>query len=344
MDVSILICTYNSTKRLPETLCHLSYQKVPGNIQWEILVVDYASKDGTPELALQLWDNDAVPLRIFHEKKAGKSHALETGFRNAKGKVVCIVDDDNWVCEDYVRIAYETMAAHSDVGIIGARGEAACEILPPPWFEEHKGSYAVGPQGKERGYAKQDRLWFWGAGSAIRREAWLKLKEKGFKALINFSRDGVSSKKTSTGGEDGELCYAIQLAGYRPWYEPDLAYKHFIPAKRLTFDFYKKNQQTLVASLPIILIYYANVVALDRFKGKLIRIMYRNWYLHVFAIFGQFCKGLLLTLFRRKGFEYHQCIMQVQMLKRKFEAINKIGPRNFRNIVQRIDNLKMIGK
>ena len=282
-----------------------------------------------------------VPLRVFHENKAGKSQALETGFRNAQGKVVCIVDDDNWVCEDYVRIAYETMEAHTDVGIIGSRGEAACEISPPPWFEEHKGAYAVGPQGKERGYASQDRLCFWGAGSAIRREAWLKLYDKGFKALINFSRDGVSSKKTSTGGEDGELCYAIQLTGYRLWYEPDLAYQHFIPSERLSIDFYIKNQQNLGSSLPIVLIYYANVVSTDRFKGKLIRIVYRNWYLHMLSIFVQACKLLIITLYKGKFFKYRKVVMQSNIFYKKIFTLIDIGSRDFKNIVQKIDKLKI---
>lgn len=242
MDVSILICTYNSAKTLPQTLSYLSRQKVPETIEWEILIVDYASQDGTTALALQLWNNDAVPLRIYHESEAGKSPALETGFRNARGKVVCIVDDDNWVCEDYVRVAYETMDAHPDVGVIGAFGEAACEVSPPFWFEEFKTSYAVGAQGRERGYARQDRLWFWGAGSAIRRAAWLKLKEKGFKALLNPSRsDGIFFHDGFTGGEDPELCYAIQLVGYKLWYEPDLIYKHFIPAKDLPLAFSKTH-------------------------------------------------------------------------------------------------------
>ena len=86
----------------------------------------------------------------------------------------------------------------------------------------------------------------------------------------------------------------FKIQGYHPWYEPDLAYKHFIPAKRLNIDFYFKNQQNLCGSLPIILIYYANVVSTDSFKGILIGIIYRDWYLHILAMFIQTCKVLVI--------------------------------------------------
>jgi len=49
--VSVIICCYNSVKRLPVTLAHLKSQVVFGQIPWEVIVIDNASTDRTAEVA-----------------------------------------------------------------------------------------------------------------------------------------------------------------------------------------------------------------------------------------------------------------------------------------------------
>ncbi len=51
--VSIIICCYNSERRLPETLAHLFTQQVSEDIPWEIIVVNNASSDATSRIAAQ---------------------------------------------------------------------------------------------------------------------------------------------------------------------------------------------------------------------------------------------------------------------------------------------------
>src|SRR5437867_4426773 len=138
-SVSVVICCHNSAQRLPETLGHLARQKFEASIPWEVIVVDNASTDETPKIARNCWPAQARSiLRIVPEPQPGLSHARIRGFAEAKYAIVCFIDDDNWVCPDWVQTVAKTMSLHPEVGACGGRIEAVCEIEPPPWFETYK--------------------------------------------------------------------------------------------------------------------------------------------------------------------------------------------------------------
>ena len=300
IDLTVLICTHCSAKRLPQTLDHLKKQKHADHIIWEVIIVDYVSSDDTVTIAKDIWHDCQIPLRVIHETEAGKTPALESGLKSARGVSVCIVDDDNWVNEDYVTTAHKVMKDHPDVGVIGAFGEAHCEIDPPEWFDEYQGVYAVGSQGKSRGYVEEyGKLYFWGAGCVIRREAWLKAKARGFVPILNPTRGEGSTtfKKGFTGGEDPELCFAIQLVRYRLWYEPDLKYKHFIPKGRLTPEFIDNAIGGVSAAGPILRVYLAEVTPFS-WIGIIRRVLYKSWSLHMLYLLLKYSYLLIKTNFQ----------------------------------------------
>jgi hypothetical protein len=100
--VSVVLCCYNSVGRLPETLRHLSMQRLPSGCQWEVLLVDNASQDDTAFVASGLWEDlgRPAPLRIVHEPIPGLSSARNAGIRNACYEYVILCDDDNWLAPD----------------------------------------------------------------------------------------------------------------------------------------------------------------------------------------------------------------------------------------------------
>lgn len=275
MDVSVLICTYNSALRLPQTLSHLRQQRTARNLSWELVIVDFASSDGTLAVAREQWRDEQIPLICLTEHAAGKSPALATGLRAASGEAVCIVDDDNWVAEDYVATAYEIITKYPEVGVIGARGEAACEIEPPWWFDSLRYMYAVGPQAPSSGFVGSNCFSFWGAGCVLRRSAWDAIVNSGFRPIFNPSRsDGINFNPGFTGGEDPEMCLAIQLAGYRLWFEDRLRYKHWIPAARLTPEYIEKTAIGVNMASPILKLYQAKLrpaIGASYCKQKLMR-------------------------------------------------------------------------
>jgi glycosyltransferase involved in cell wall biosynthesis len=236
--VSIVICCYNSAKRLPDTIKHLIKQEVTLGISWEVIVVDNASTDNTAQIAQSLWTlNDLTPLRVVKEPRPGLNHARIKGINEAKYEIVSFLDDDNWAPTNWVKLVLEIMTKHPEVGACGVRSEAETEIEPPIWFNIYSSGYVIGKQADKSGDITWSKGWLWGAGLIIRKKAWDDLFSNGFKPTLS----GRSGDKV-TSGEDVELCYALRLAGWRLWYSDELVLKHYITLERLTTNYLSKLQ------------------------------------------------------------------------------------------------------
>ncbi len=183
--VSVVVCCHNSAERLPQTLAHLAAQQVGSEILSEVIVIDNASTDSSAQVARECWPQDcAVPLRVIHEPQLGLSYARIRGFKESRYEFVCFVDDDNWVCPEWIQIVAETMTQHPEVGACGGFIDSVCEATPPQWFERHKSSYAPGAQGQEEGGDVTWRRFLMGAGLTIRKSAWQHIFDNGFTFLL----------------------------------------------------------------------------------------------------------------------------------------------------------------
>lgn len=94
MNISVVICTYNNKACLIQTLVSLAQSNVHSHIQWEILVVDNNSTDGTNRAVESFIKEWNAQFRYFFEPRQGKGYALNTGVRAAKGDVIAFTDDD----------------------------------------------------------------------------------------------------------------------------------------------------------------------------------------------------------------------------------------------------------
>ena len=237
--ISFLVCTYNGAARLAETLSCLARQLTLPDIEWEVILVDNASTDGTTELAQKLWADLGVPvpLHLLRESRPGKQYALETAVNQVRYGYTCIVDDDNRLAADYMRVGWEILEAQPQVGVLGGANTATFEGQEPPWFATFQHCYAVGPQLDRIGGGfipladgNTGRNVLWGAGMFVRTALWYKLRELGFQSLFS----GRQGEANLTAGEDDELCYVAQLVGYEVWYSSRLRLQHHMSAGRLT--------------------------------------------------------------------------------------------------------------
>lgn len=91
MKVSIVIPTYNERENIPILVERLA--KALRDYDYEIIIVDDNSPDGTAEVAREL--SEKYPIRVFvREKKLGLGTAVLYGFSKAQGDVFVVMDAD----------------------------------------------------------------------------------------------------------------------------------------------------------------------------------------------------------------------------------------------------------
>ena len=229
LGVSIIICCYNSEKRLPNTLGHLALQKVPSSIAWEVIVVDNNSSDRTSIVAKELWDNNGslTSLNIYHQSLSGLYHARDLGIKKAKFKYLIFCDDDNWLYSDYVRRVYDIFSSNPSIGIVGGQTFGVYESPAPEWFIRFSNFFAIGEKKYETGYIKASDWGVWGAASAYNKAIYDCLDKEGFKPIL-LGR--IGNKMTS--GEDREMCLIVRKLGYKIYYDSSLISGHYMPISR----------------------------------------------------------------------------------------------------------------
>jgi len=235
-DITVVLCCYNSFNRLQPTLEHLHRQKLDSNISWELILIDNNSNDKTSEFAQKTWNsfNSNVSFKIFVEPLSGLSNARKKGVNSAKGEVLIFCDDDNWLDEHYLQIAYDFMKEHPSVGVLGGKGEAVSSIEFPDWFTSYQASYALGVQNIETGKINS-RGYVWGSGMVVRTREILNLYNSGFSSLLS-GRKGANLNA----GDDSEICKWFLLVEKDLFFNEQLLFKHYIEPFRLTVEYYKK--------------------------------------------------------------------------------------------------------
>jgi len=230
--ISVIICCYNSSSRIEETLKHVQKQEKMQDISWEVILVDNASKDNTVEVAEKTWVREDVSFKIVYEKNPGLSNARKKGIESSAFPYFVFVDDDNWLAIDYISRAFRIMEDHQDVGMAGGYGVPITSVELPDWFKEFEAAFAVGHQYQKEGYVPYERTYLHGAGMIMRRSAWDTLENNFFRFVLSDRKGGALSS-----GGDSELTYAIRLAGYSCWYDPNLKFKHLIPENRISWQY-----------------------------------------------------------------------------------------------------------
>ena len=89
--LSVVVPTYNEAGSLPPLIDRLA--KALAGREWELVVVDDGSPDGTADIAERL--GGTHPVRVIRRPgKAGLASAVIAGFAAAKGDVLVVMDAD----------------------------------------------------------------------------------------------------------------------------------------------------------------------------------------------------------------------------------------------------------
>lgn len=242
-DFSVVICTYNGEKRLPEVLDRLErcWQYTQAHclaeaaqpLHWEVIIVDNNSSDGTANVVRshqQQWSS-GCPLRYRHERRQGAAHARKTGIVQAQAKLIGFLDDDNLPAEDWVFQAVAFSKSHPKAGAFGSRIQGEFEVEPGPELQAILPFLAIVERGETPSrYRSLKKVLPPSAGLVVRREAW-----EGSIPAVCFL--GGRTLTTMVTGEDTEALTYIQRRGWEIWYNPAMTMWHKIPAWRLQREY-----------------------------------------------------------------------------------------------------------
>jgi len=224
--VTFVVCTHNGGGRLARVLGNLARRNKTSSV--EIIVVDNASTDGAVDQAFDSMPSDSPPVRIVREDRIGLAHARRTGVEEARGEIVVFVDDDNVLLDGWFEKLVNVFEMHPKIAACGGYGIGCLPKIPtPPWFEACCRIYAIGSQAEAVGDVTEEPGHLWGAGLAVRREALIRLYQRGFR----FRAIDRAGSRLLSGG-DLELCFALRLAGWRLWYDPSLVFLHLLGESR----------------------------------------------------------------------------------------------------------------
>lgn len=123
MLISVIICTYNRSSDLLTLLRNLEQLEVPPGIEREFLVIDNNSTDDTRTVCESFVQKNSGLYRYLFEGRQGKSFALNTGIRNARGEILAFTDDDCIPDRGWLAAIAREFSADPALTVLGGRVE-----------------------------------------------------------------------------------------------------------------------------------------------------------------------------------------------------------------------------
>jgi len=227
VDLSIIIVNYN-VKEFLQNLLH-SIEKASLNISHEIIIVDNASDDGSVELISEKFPSVRL---IANTENLGFGKANNQALKIASGKYLLLINPDTIVSEDTLDKMISFFENNSDAGLAGCKIlnpegslQLACRrSFPGPWtsFCKVTGLSTLFPKSKlfaryNLTYLDENKTY---EVDAISGSFMMMRKE-------TYDKVGGFDEEFFMYGEDLDLCYRIQQAGFKVFYSHTTQIIHY---------------------------------------------------------------------------------------------------------------------
>ncbi|MFH0733580.1 MAG: glycosyltransferase [bacterium] len=218
LDISIIVVNYNVKEFVLNLISSL--KKALVNFEYEIIIIDNNSQDGSVELISEKYPDIKL---IANKINVGFGSANNQGMEIAKGRFYCLINPDTIVKEDTFSKLFEFFDKTPDAGMAGCKVlnpngtlQLACRRgFPGPWtsFTKVTGLSAFFPKSKlfanyNLTYLDENQTYevdaISGAFMMLKREVYI--KNGGFDTTFFMY------------GEDLDLCYRVQKSGYKVYY------------------------------------------------------------------------------------------------------------------------------
>ncbi|MBK7228340.1 MAG: glycosyltransferase [Ignavibacteriales bacterium] len=218
MDLSIIIVNYN-VKEFLQNLIH-SIEKASSNLTKEIFIIDNASDDGSVDFIKEKFPQ----IKLFaNQKNLGFGKANNIGLKEATGKFILLINPDTIVAEDTFEKMIQFFESNQNVGLAGCKIlnpdgtlQLACRrSFPGPWtsFTKVTGLSSLFSNSKifaryNLTYLDENQTYEVDAISG----SFMMMRKEVYDTVGGFDEQFFMY------GEDLDLCYRIQKAGYKVFY------------------------------------------------------------------------------------------------------------------------------
>ena len=226
--ISIILVTYNQyeyTKACIDSILKRTKTK------YEIIVIDNASVDGTPNKILK--DFPSVKL-VRNDENKGFPVAVNQGITKSKGKNILLLNNDTIVTTNWLERMIEIAESDSSIGIVGPISNAVSgvqidkEAKYNSIEEMHKYAFEIKAKNKNQ-ILEFPRVAF--LCTLIKKEV-----------IENIG--GLDERFSPGNFEDDDFCLRAQLAGYKTVVAKDVFIHHF-GSKSFAADGIKKYEERL---------------------------------------------------------------------------------------------------
>lgn len=249
MDLSIIIVNFRTYDLTKQTI--ISVLDTVKNIEYEILVVDNDSADGSLEKLIQDFKNESLVKFIKNNHNDGFAVANNLAFKEAKGEYTLLLNSDVIVNDRTINESLDYIKGNKNIGILGCKVvlpdgtlDKACRRSFPTFkvsFYRMSGLSKLFPNSKRfnqynLSYLDENGVYpvdcvvgaFMLIDSAVMRKC-----------------NGLDESYFMY-GEDIDLCYKVKELGYEVYYFGKYDIIHYKGAsgknKRLLYEFYKSME------------------------------------------------------------------------------------------------------
>jgi asparagine synthase (glutamine-hydrolysing) len=224
-DLSVIVVNWNTRERLRD--CLASVRKHLSRLDHEVIVVDNASSDGSPEMV----ESEFPEVRLVrNDRNVGFGRGNNQAMAIAGGRWLLLLNSDTMLVDDSVDVLFERVQREPDLGI------AQCRLNFPDGRVQHTayrfpslglalvedlGFYKLMPKARVgpmllSGYwhyaEERDVDWVAGAFMLLPREV--------------YAETGGFDERLFMYGEDMEWCHRIRDLGWRIRYYPQAQVTH----------------------------------------------------------------------------------------------------------------------
>lgn len=223
MDLSIIIVNHNTKELLAD--CLRSIYDMTDDIDYEVIVVDNHSDDGSPVMVQEKFVDTKL---IANSQNIGFARANNLGYRHSRGEHLLFLNSDTLVSDNALFSMVRYLSRHQEVGVLGPK-ILSPQRQPTRSFQRFLNIYVLFLGAKflipiidvkkyQLNYPCDDFSsvrpvdWVSGACIAIRKEI--------------FEKVGRWDEAYFFYYEDMDLCYQVHKQGYQTVYYPETEIIH----------------------------------------------------------------------------------------------------------------------